>query len=130
MPVSRPRPAFTDERGTITDILVREPLEYVTVITSRNGAVRGNHYHKDTTQWVYVVEGRLRVLSQMPGEPTRDEILEKGDLVVHVPRESHAMIALDDAVFLVFTRGPRGGEDYEKDTYRLTEPLRGADDPR
>jgi len=31
---------------------------------------------------------------------------------------------LEDSLFLVFTRGPRGGQDYESDTYRLTKPLR------
>lgn len=123
----RPTPAFVDERGAITDLLVREPVEYVTQITSRSGAVRGNHYHKETTQWIYVVEGRLQVLTQLPGEAVRADVLEAGQLIVNIPNERHAMIALTDARFLVFTRGPRGGEDYEQDTYRLSEPLRAPE---
>lgn len=123
----RPSPAFVDERGEITDLLVREPVEYVTQITSRSGAVRGNHYHKETTQWIYVVEGRLQVLTQLPGEAVRADVLEPGQLIINLPNERHAMIALTDARFLVFTRGPRGGEDYEKDTYRLSEPLRAPE---
>ena len=36
---------------------------------------------------------------------------------------AHTMVALEDSAFLVFTRGIRGAEDYEKDTYRLAERL-------
>ena len=37
--------------------------------------------------------------------------------------EHHAVHALEDSVFMVFTRGPRGGDDYESDTFRLETPL-------
>lgn len=124
MKVSRPKVCFADERGSIIDILRDEKLEYVTVITSVKGASRGNHYHKETMQWVYIVEGRMRLLTQLPGEPVAVTILEENDLALTYPMESHAMIALEDSVFFVFTRGPRGGEDYEEDTYRLKQPLR------
>lgn len=123
MRITRIRPAREDERGEITDLLVRENIEYVTLITSVKGATRGHHYHKETTQWMYVLNGRLKVLSQMPESPVESVVLEKGDLAVNVPLERHAVVALEDSAFLVFTRGPRGGEDYEKDTYRLSQPL-------
>jgi quercetin dioxygenase-like cupin family protein len=116
--------AHRDQRGEITDLLANENVNYVTLITSVKGAVRGHHYHKETTQWVYVLDGRLKVLSQMPDSPTETAILERGDLVVNLPLERHALVALEDSAFLVFTRGPRGGENYETDTYRLAEPLR------
>ena len=66
----------------------------------------------------------MKLLTQMPGAPVIATILEKGDLAKTEPLERHAMIALEDAAFMVFTRGPRGGEDYETDTYRLSEPLK------
>jgi quercetin dioxygenase-like cupin family protein len=97
----------------------------VTLITSEKGAERGHHYHKETIQWVYILEGKLKLLTQMPDAPVQVTILEKGDLAMTVPLERHSMIALESAAFMVFTRGTRGGEDYERDTYRLTEPLRG-----
>ena len=123
MKVTRPQVNYADERGSITDILQKEETEYVTIITSVKGVERGHHYHKKTTQWVYLTEGRMNLLTQLPGESIVATILEKGDLAVTYPMERHAMIALEDSVFLVLTRGPRGGEDYESDTYRLKEPL-------
>ena len=127
MDVIRITPDVEDERGTIADILRREVIDSVTLITSKEGALRGNHYHKETIQYVYVMEGRLKVLSQMPGEPVRSAVLGKGDLIVNVPHESHAFLALEDSDFLVLTKGPRGGKDYEDDTYRLDAPIKDPD---
>jgi len=127
MDVTKITTDFEDERGAITDILRQEPIDYVTVITSKKGALRGNHVHKETVQYVYVMDGRLKALSQMPGEPVRTAVLSKGDLIVNMPQEGHAFEALEDTTFLVLTRGPRGGENYEDDTFRLETSLRDPD---
>ena len=123
MKVDRIRCTKKDERGEITDIMIKQNIDYVTLITSAKGSTRGNHYHKKTDQWVYVLEGTMKMLTQIPKGPVVVTILEKGDLAKTGFMERHAMIALEDSAFMVFTRGPRGGDDYETDTYRLPEPL-------
>jgi len=123
MEVHRVKTSFEDARGAIVDIIANEPVEYATLITSKKGAVRANHYHKDTFQFLYVLSGKLMVRGQMPDGPVQEAIMEAGDLIVNVPEERHAFEALEDSAFLVLTRGPRGGDDYEKDTYRLETPL-------
>lgn len=120
--VSR-KPAFTDERGEITDVVEGEVFDSLTVITSAKGAVRGNHYHKETTQYTYILEGRCRYYSQKPGAAVEQAIAVKGDLVVSPPLESHAFESLEDAVLLAFCKGPRAGTQYETDTFRLDDPL-------
>lgn len=115
--------AFQDGRGEIIDVLKNNVVDYVTVIRTRKNSVRGNHYHKETYQYLYVMDGKMRVVSQMAGEPIKEAILVPGDLLLNVPFEYHALEALEDSTCLVLTRGPRGGEDYEKDTYRLEAPL-------
>ena len=62
-------------------------------------------------------------VGQKPGEQKVEAILEPGDLIVNSPLEHHAFECLEDSTMLVLTRGPRGGEDYEKDTFRLEVPL-------
>ena len=123
MKVQRVPVSFNDDRGDIIDILKNSPVEYATLITARKHSVRGNHYHKETYQHLYVIEGKLRARVQMPGEEPQEAILVKGDLILNEPLERHAFEALEDSSFLVLTRGPRGGENYEKDTFRLSEPL-------
>ena len=47
MKVIHKKSVFEDARGQIIDILENEPIECVTIISSKKGMVRGNHYHKD-----------------------------------------------------------------------------------
>ena len=123
MEVHKVKPAYKDGRGVITDIMMKEPIEYVTLISSKKGAIRGNHYHKDTFQWVYILSGQMKLFTQMPDEEVQSTILDRGAIALTPPLERHAFIALRDTKFMVFTKGPRGGEDYEKDTFRLKVPL-------
>ena len=117
------KPAFEDGRGQITDILENEIIEYATIISSKKGAVRGNHYHKESVQYTFVLKGSLKLITQMGDGKTETTFINSGDLVFTPPMEKHTLVALEDSEFLVLTRGPRGGGNYEKDTYRLTERL-------
>jgi len=116
-------PAFKDDRGEITDLLENENINAITRITFRKGAVRANHYHKQTTQWNYVVAGSIKLVSQEPGQPPAETILGPGEFAVTGPNVSHALVALEESDLLVFTKGPRGGKEYESDTFRLETPL-------
>ncbi len=108
---------FEDERGVIQDIL--GPVDSVTKIFTKRGAIRGNHTHQFTTQWAYIVWGKLRVVHRGP-EGTFDQEYGAGDLLVEGPGVAHAWEALEDTLVLVFTKGPRSGENYEDDVIRLT----------
>ena len=109
---------FEDDRGVIQDLLA-EPIDSVTAIYSKSGAVRGNHTHNETVQWTYVVSGRMRVKTRLE-DGCRDEfVLGAGDLHCDLPGIAHAWEALGDTLVLVFTRGPRSGASYEDDVQRL-----------
>jgi len=114
---------FEDKRGQITDILENEIIDSVTIISSKKGAVRGNHYHKESVQYVFILKGRLRLFTRAPGEDIKSTIVEVGDLALTPPLEEHTLVALEDSEFIALTRGPRGGKNYEKDTYRLAQNL-------
>tara|TARA_Y100000813_G_scaffold188499_1_gene162783 strand:- start:138 stop:515 length:378 start_codon:yes stop_codon:yes gene_type:complete len=114
---------FEDHRGLIKDIIVNERIDYVTIITNVKGAVRGNHYHKETIQFLYVLEGKILVASQIKGEKVKKEILESGSMLFNEASESHAIKSLEDSKLLILTRGLRGGKNYESDTFKLDEPL-------
>jgi quercetin dioxygenase-like cupin family protein len=115
--------AASDRRGEITDLIQNEAISAITLITFTPGAVRANHYHKETVQWNYVLSGRIKLVTQFPGKPVEETVLGPGELAVTREHERHALMALEASRLLVFTRGPRGGTDYELDTFRLDEPL-------
>ena len=52
-----------------------------------------------------------------------ETLLGPGQIIVHRPGEPHAWKAVEDTDCLVFTRGPRAGDKYESDTFRLDVPL-------
>ena len=114
---------FEDHRGVISDILVKEKIDYVTIIYNNKGAIRGNHYHKETIQFLYVLEGSILVASQKKGKEVEEKVLKEGSLLFNEARESHAIKSLEHSKLLILTRGLRGGKDYETDTYKLDKPL-------
>jgi quercetin dioxygenase-like cupin family protein len=116
--LDRSKIVHEDFRGSIVDIVVNEEFQHATMIMSLAGSVRGHHYHKQTIQKVFVVNGRMYSFTRKPGEEIVRVELCAGDVVTHEPNERHALVALTDCSFLVLTNGPRGGDRYESDTYR------------
>lgn len=113
--------SFRDERGTITDLL-EGPIDCVTRIDSKAGAVRGNHYHEATHQWAYVVSGTLLVAT-VEDDGVHERVCYPGDISHEPPGLHHAWRSLTDTTVLVFSRGPRSGDAYESDTRRLEVPI-------
>ena len=50
---------FKDKRGSITDIFYKKNIQHVAIIDSKPNVRRGDHYHKKTTQWMYITKGSL-----------------------------------------------------------------------
>jgi quercetin dioxygenase-like cupin family protein len=113
--------SFSDERGVIVDVLTDESVEHVNYITMAKGSVRGNHYHKQSIHYNYVLHGRIRFIRKMPYGPVREQCAGEGDLIFTGMNERHALQALANSEIMVFTRGPRGGRNYESDTFHLPE---------
>jgi quercetin dioxygenase-like cupin family protein len=112
-----------DARGTIIDLVEQQNINAVTVVSFTKDAIRGNHFHKKTTQWNYVTKGKIRLVTQIDEGTIEEKILLPGELAVTYPMEKHALAGLEDSEIIVFTEGPRGGKEYESDTFRLDKPL-------
>ena len=112
-----------DSRGVIIDLLEKQKINAITYITQKKGKVRGNHFHKKTIQWNYLTKGKIKIVGKKKNKGKKEIILSKGDLVVTYANEAHAIKAIRYSEYIVFTQGPRGGKEYENDTFRLTKPL-------
>ena len=126
MKYSRPKIFFKDKRGSISDIFYKKNIKHVAIIKSKKGALRGNHYHKKTTQYMYITKGSLEYWYKKLNSKgkAKMKLLKVGDLVETPPNEMHALkIGKNGNEFIVFTVGKRGGKDYENDTYRFTPSL-------
>ncbi len=119
-------PATSDERGTISDILYKSEFQHAAIIESkRGGLIRGNHYHKATTQHIFITRGSLRYWYQPvdKSEPVKSILVQEYELVSSPPFEIHALEIIEPNQFVVFSNGIRGGQDYESDTFRVTPIL-------
>ena len=121
--------SFKDKRGKIIDIFVKKPKDHCSLVTFNKGAIRGNHFHKKSIQYSFVVSGKLVMLSARVNKngdiigKIKKEILRENNFVTHKPFHAHAFKALSKSNLLAFADGKRGGKDYEKDTFRLQTKL-------
>jgi len=120
---------FKDKRGSIIDIFTNKPKDHCTLVTFNKGAIRGNHFHKKSTQYSFLISGKLILFSckvdkngKFIGKPKK-ELLKPNSLITHKPFHAHAFKALEFSNFLAFADGIRGGKNYEKDTFRLDKKL-------
>lgn len=124
MELRRIVPVYEDKRGAIADVFYKHQIDHVAVIDTLPGSMRGNHYHKQSTQHVLVTKGSFEYWyrSLDSREPAQCVVLREFDLVTTPPGEVHAMRMTEANQFIVFSEGLRGGQDYEADTFR-TEPI-------
>ena len=111
---------FEDERGVIQDLL--GPVDAVTQIFTKAGAIRGNHIHQNTTQYTFVCWGELEA-AWVEDDGVHLKTYGPGSLITEAAGIPHAWRALESTLCLVFTKGPRSGEAYESDTHRLEVPI-------
>ena len=115
--------SYSDERGIIVDLITDNVINSVAYLTLNKGFVRGNHYHKYTTQYNYIISGKLLMITQKGDQEKVKVILEKGGLGMTAPMEKYALYALEDTEIMLLTKGPISGNEFESDTFPLLEPL-------
>ena len=123
--IEEPLEFHEDNRGTILDIFYKKNIDHVAVINSKPGALRGNHYHKKSTQHMLITKGSLEYWYKDFDSASKAKhiVLQEGDLVTTPPFEIHALKIIEENEFIVFSEGQRGGKDYEADTFRVEESI-------
>lgn len=115
-------PAFEDERGQISNILSGVEIRHIAIITSKKGSIRGNHFHPDQEQYIYVLEGEMdswsRPVNSSDGN-IRQQRVNVGDLLYCAPNIAHAYYALTDCTFLNIDSGTRGNMGQDTVSYQL-----------
>lgn len=126
MKITKIKIVTSDSRGDIADIFYKHPIDHVAIINSKKGSFRGDHYHKFTTQHMYMTHGSLRYYYRKTKEGNnlvKSITVKQGEMVTTPPYEVHALEILEDNQFIVFSEGKRGGKDYESDTFRVKPTL-------
>jgi quercetin dioxygenase-like cupin family protein len=118
-----PEIIHTNEKGVFVELLSDKVINSVSYLTCKKGFVHGNHYHKYTTHYNYVVFGKILLVTQVENNELVKTFLKKGEMYTISPMEKHAIFAMEDTELLVLAKGPNGNKEFESDTYPTWEPL-------
>ena len=112
--------AFEDERGYIQP-LVNFPMKNLSLISSKKGSVRSNHYHLTDWHYMYVLSGSFDYYYRATnsGEELQCIRVVSGEMIFTPPMEDHATVFLEDCELLAMSRNPRDQEAYEEDVRRV-----------
>ena len=109
-----------DDRGVIQS-LVNFPMKNLSLISSKKGAVRSNHYHLTDWHYMYVLSGSFDYYFR----PTNTEgelqcvRVKAGEMIFTPPMEDHATVFMEDCDLLAMSRNPRDQKAYEEDVRRV-----------
>jgi nucleoside-diphosphate-sugar epimerase/quercetin dioxygenase-like cupin family protein len=106
---------FVDERGRISNYELTEPINLIGYIESKAGSVRANHYHPIQEQKCLLIKGKyISVIKDLsdPKSVIETRIIKEGDVAVIKPNVAHAMVFLEDSIFLNLVRGEREHENF------------------
>lgn len=80
----------------IASISPEEPVNYVALLHFNEGEPRGNHYHKLKTEYLVVLNGRLRCRLHLPEDSSDvyEVILEPGKIIKILPNCAHVVTAI------------------------------------
>ena len=104
-----------DERGTISNYELTEPVNLIGLISSKKGTIRANHYHPLQEQKCLFTKGQIIEVFQdllNPNSSKITQIVNRGQISVIKPNVAHAMVFTKDTTFLNLVRGERNHENY------------------
>ena len=111
---------YEDERGWLLPLTDR-PTASAVLIQSKKGTVRANHWHKTDWHYCHVLEGKIEYHFRPVGstQPASKVVIKKGQLFFTPPDLEHAMVFMEDTVFLTLAGSSRDQAAYEADVVRV-----------
>jgi dTDP-4-dehydrorhamnose reductase len=109
---------FQDARGLFRGIMRGRRWDEINFVESRQGSVRGNHYHRQTIEAFYIIDGRIKVhLTDLSQDTTREFIVEGGDSFIIKPNILHIFDVLKDSRWINLLSQAMG--EKEKDIIKI-----------
>ena len=106
---------FIDDRGTISNHELTEPINLIGLIDSKKGTIRANHYHPQQEQKCLFTKGQIIEIYQdiiSPNAPKITQVVNAGQMSIIKPNVAHTMVFTKDTTFLNLVRGERDHENY------------------
>lgn len=92
---------FVDDRGKLIGVFQGYKWEEINFIESFKGCIRGNHYHKETVEGFFIVDGKIKVtLIDIVKKTKRKFIAKKGDILLINPNNLHTFEMLENSKWI------------------------------
>ena len=105
---------FTDDRGTLTQI-VSGGFTQVNAVFTKAGKIRGNfHYHEHTKELFYIIKGKILFTAKYNGI-TEEYTFSDGDMFMVNENVRHTFLYLEDTYLVGLYTTPVEKEDGTKD---------------
>ena len=102
MRILQPEFEHKDGRRILTQLLTAD-IKQVNFYIAIKGASLGNHYHKSTTEYFYLIEGEI-IYNDL-------SIVGPETLFVVEPNENHTLVCLTDVKLMTFLTKPYTREE-------------------
>lgn len=125
--VRKIEPAFSDGRGSIFNLLEDElDIHHIEYYTSIRGITRGNHYHPNHNEAIFMIDGICRMVvkdleNSNPDDPKsglEDVVVGSNNLIICKSRVVHAQVFLEDARAIAFSDKRKDKDKYSEHTIR------------
>lgn len=97
MKILAPEYQHTDTRRTLKQLFTAD-IKQVNIYDAKKGATLGNHYHKETTEFFYVVKGTVFY--------NKTSMINRGTTFVVYPPENHTLECMTDVTLMSFLDKP------------------------
>ena len=115
--ILKPDFVFEDERGGLIQ-LVHDGFKQFNVINSKQGAIRGGHYHKGNEELFFIIKGKVRLFLKYK-EFQEEYIFEDNDMFLIEKEVIHDFEFLKDTLLVsMYNKGvelENGMKDIIKD---------------
>lgn len=89
--------AHSDDRRTLLQLLTAD-IKQVNLYQAKKSARLGNHFHKETTEYFYIVKGSVLYNNKTT--------LSNGQIFVVKPQEHHLLECMTDVTLMTFLTKP------------------------
>jgi mannose-6-phosphate isomerase-like protein (cupin superfamily) len=100
MKILSPYQTFEDERGILLGLLNEGNWEEFNYLETKSGLSRGNHYHKLTREFFFIIEGEGEIHIQDEFGLVTEHPFKSKDLFVIEPGENHTFYCKSDTKWI------------------------------
>ena len=122
MEITKIVPVFTDERGSLWDLLTNENIKHIGFLESKKNSIRAKHFHKKEKQYTLVLKGKAKLtIKNLLDEKSPIETFElkEMEIILIPPYCYHSVESLTDSQILFFSTITRSEGGYENDTVKV-----------